>query len=317
MRLYSIGNHILESDVPFPDLTEIRQGTPQYSFRLLAQSPKNDALDWFHHWTGADEEVWLAIGRHASGYLLRFPDLADFHLSTCSKQIDCYVTPGTSLETISHLLLDQVFPLVLSKNGRLVVHASAVVTPKGALAFVGSTGRGKSTLAASLAVQGFPLMTDDCLLIEETPAGLMVTSSYPGARLWDDSIENLFEHEPQLSNVAHYTDKKRLTLSDAQVHFCWDTVPLRRMYFLADPADTMDEQAIAIMPLTVRETFMELVAHAYKLDIDERQVLEREFRRLNTISTLPLFYRLRYRHDYALLPELHAAILGHALENQQ
>ena len=86
-----------------------------------------------------------------------------------------------------HLLLDQVMPLVLSRD-RLVLHASAVATPAGAAAFIGFTGAGKSTLAASLSAAGFPILSDDCLVIERDGRGFLARPFYPGARLWPDSV---------------------------------------------------------------------------------------------------------------------------------
>jgi hypothetical protein len=312
MPLYSIGHQIIDSNVALPGLAQVEQGRSQHRFRLRWARPAEPReCTWFHHWYTSDQEIWLALGRHESGYLLRFPELADFHLSLDARQIDCYPHANTPLDTIEHLLLDQVFPVVLSRSGGLVAHASAVATPAGAIAFVGSSGRGKSTLAASLALQGFPLITDDCLLLEEAEDGLLATPSYPGARLWDDSIETLFEDMPAVRDVAHYTDKKRLALADGQVHFCYDRVPLRRMYFLADPEQTADETTIEITPLAARAAFMELVAYSFKLDIDDRGVLQREFRRLDRIAALPLFFRLSYPRHFAMLPAVQRAVLDH------
>jgi hypothetical protein len=310
MPLYRIGDQILSSSQPLPGLAELHQGAPRYTFILRparVQAPGQH--QWFHRWTSSDDEIWTAFARHGSGYLLRFPELADFQLAADATQIDCFPAPGTPLNTIAHLLLDQVFPVVLSKSGRLVMHASAVATPDGAIAFVGSSGRGKSTLAASFALQGFPLMTDDCLLIDESNCGLTATPSYPGARLWDDSIETLFKREPVASDVAHYTDKKRLTLENGQLHFHAERAHLRGMFFLADPAEARDDQEIKITELTPRETFMELVSFSFKLDIDDREMLAHEFQRLQRLAMLPLFYRISYPHDFARLPAVRAAIL--------
>jgi hypothetical protein len=315
MPLYKVGHQILESNVALPGLAEADQSTPQHSFFLRQARPAElEEYAWFHHWQDSDQEIWLAFARHAAGYLLRFPNLADFHLSLDTVQIDCYPDANTPLDTIEHLLLDQVLPVVLSRSAGLVAHASAVATPLGAIAFVGRSGRGKSTLAASLALQGFPLMTDDCLLLEEADAGLLATPSYPGARLWDDAIKTLFEHAPAVTDVAHYTHKKRLALADGQVHFCRDRVPLRRMYFLADPAQSTDDTMIAITPLAARAAFMELVAYSFKLEVDDRGVLQREFRLLDRIAALPLFYRLSYPRDFSMLPAVQQTILDHLMK---
>jgi hypothetical protein len=312
MPLYNVGNQLLDSNVALPGLAEVYCGTPQHRFRLHQARPaEQEDHDWFHYWRDAEQQIWLAFARHASGYLLRFPELADFHLSRDTAQIDCYPQAGTPLETIEHLLLDQVFPVLLSRSGGLVAHASAVATPLGAIAFAGSSGRGKSTLAASLALQGFPLMTDDCLLLQEAEAGLLATPSYPGARLWEDAIETLFEQEPAVTDVAHYTAKKRLALADGQLHFCADRIPLRRIYFLADPEQTADDTAVAITPLAARAAFMQLVAYSFKLDVDDPGVLRREFQLLDRIAALPLFFRLSYPHDFSMLPAVRRMIIEH------
>src|SRR5207253_1964784 len=145
-----------------------------------------------------------------SGYLFHFPELADFRIDAAGRTIRCHPVPGTPLETIRHLFLDQVIPLVLSKRGKLVVHASATLFSEGASAFIGMAGAGKSTLAASLADRGFPLLTDDCLLLEEKGHEFSVIPSYPGVRLWDEASSALFGQVPFSGPVAHYTQKKRL-----------------------------------------------------------------------------------------------------------
>ncbi|HKS96499.1 MAG TPA: hypothetical protein VJV74_10250, partial [Terriglobia bacterium] len=122
----------------------------------------------------------------------------------------CRPRKAIPLDTVRHLFLDQVFPLLLSKRGRLVLHASAVLIPGGAIAFLGETGQGKSTLASSFSQRGFPFLTDDCLLLEEKGGQLVGIPSYPGLRLWPKTVAALFAEEPPVSRVAHYTTKKRL-----------------------------------------------------------------------------------------------------------
>ena len=312
MILFSVGNQIVSSNKQLPGLASIAHGTPHYSFHLHpSRAQKQLSVQWFHHWLDADDAIWALFARLDAGYLVRFPDLADFFIAADTTRIDCYPVAGTPLDTITHLLLDQVLPVVLSRAGHMVVHASAVATPAGAVAFVGSSGRGKSTLASSLALQGFPLVTDDCLLLAEAGSDLMVTPSYPGMRLWEDSIESLFEHAPSLSDVAHYTDKKRLNRENGALRFQRESLPLACMFFLADPAEVPDQQQISIKALSAREVFIELVSYCFKLEIDNRDVLAREFQLLNRVAHLPLFYRLTYRHDFAQLPAVQAAVLEH------
>jgi hypothetical protein len=83
------------------------------------------------------------------------------------------------------------------------------------------------------------------------------------------------------------------------------------MYFLDDPDQSVDTQPIEITPLAAREAFMELESYCFKLDIDDRSVLEYEFRLLDRVAALPLFYRLAYPRDFSMLPSVHTAILEH------
>ncbi|MDP2163238.1 MAG: hypothetical protein Q8K21_03295 [Hydrogenophaga sp.] len=97
----------------------------------------------FHEWRLPDGTSWTLFFRHASGYRLRFPGLADFDISTDGLVVQGHPVPGSSDDTLQHLYLNQVLPLALSRQGKLVFHAGAVETPAGAIAFMGVSGRGK------------------------------------------------------------------------------------------------------------------------------------------------------------------------------
>lgn len=66
---------------------------------------------------------------------------------------------------------------------RLVLHASAVGTPYGALLIVGSSGAGKSTLSSLLCAMGYPLMADDAVQVQETGEGWVAEGGATALRL--------------------------------------------------------------------------------------------------------------------------------------
>src|SRR5436190_419005 len=90
----------------------------------------------FGEWTLPDGTRSTELYRIGSGYLLRFPGLADFEISAEGLAVRCRSTPETSDATSRHLYLNQVLPLVLGQLGKMVFHASAVEIARGALAFV-------------------------------------------------------------------------------------------------------------------------------------------------------------------------------------
>jgi hypothetical protein len=312
MICYRVCDLRLASNVPLPELLRADADAADCVFELLpARAASRSPDEWLQQWQLPAGQVWLSLARDEAGFLLRFPDLADFLVTVDGKEVRCCPAPGIPAQTIRHLLLDQVLPLVLSQRGSLVLHASAVVTAKGAIAFAGATGRGKSTLATSFSVHhGFPLLADDCLLLHERAGQIISTPSYPGVRLWGDAVATLFEAELVLADVAHYSAKKRLTPDMSRLPFHTDPIPLRRMYFL-DPSAEKDRGAIVIDRLSPLESFMELVAYAFKLDIADQALLRREFDSFSRVAALPLSYRLAFPHDFTRLADVRAAIVAH------
>lgn len=189
-----------------------------------------------------------------------------------------------------------------------MLHASAVLVSGGAIAFLGETGQGKSTLASSFSKRGFPFLTDDCLLLEEKGGQLVGIPSYPGLRLWPKTVAALFAEKPPVSRVAHYTTKKRL----GRLPFCSTPVSLRRIYFLAHPEAGQGTTTIRIRPLSPRDAFVQLVKYAYLIDIGDRAVIQREFEHLSQVVRFPLYYRLAFKRDFTLLPKVQDAILENA-----
>ena len=310
MEFYRACDLVLGSTVPLPELPQAHGAEPECTFQLLSEGTSGAVSgDWFHQWHFPEGEPWLRLAKQETGFLLRFPDLADFEVSTDGKDIRCHPGFETPIETLRHLLLDQVLPLVLSHRGKLVLHASAVATPEGAVGFLGEAGQGKSTLAASFCRHGHALLTDDCLLLEESGDHLLARPSYPGLRLWSDVIPNLFENEPLLHPVAHYTVKKRLVADSEQLRFCSHPVPLARLYVLDSPANDGNGRMISIRSFPRRDAFMELVKFAYRLDITDQEKLRKEFHRLGRVAALPLLRRLDFPRDFALLPAVRRAIL--------
>ena len=312
MKSYKICDLILRSNIPLPELLNANGKSPDCIFLLLPpQDQRPPPVDWFHHWRLSNGKIWLSFAKLGCDYLLRFPGLGDFFLLHEPKEIRCYPASRTPKRTIVHLLLDQVIPLFLNKWGRLVLHGSAVRGTSGAIAFLGVTGAGKSTLTASFVNHGLPLLTDDCLLLEEKAGELLVIPSYPGLRLWDDTISAILNHvKPALCRVAHYTWKKRLGARNSEFRFCVGPVPLKRIYILANPKETKYTKKISIHSISPRDAIVELVKYAFKLDILDRELLRREFESFARIVRLYPFYHLSVPRDLSRLPAVREAILN-------
>ena len=309
---YSAFGLVVGSGVPLPGLPEVAGKPPDCVLTLRRGAIRERPTGRRHTLREPDGTVSLTIGRCRSGYLVRFPGLAPFLVSPDGCAVSSSLQPGTSPRTLAHLFLAKVLPLALSLRGRVILHASAVATPHGAIAFLGATGQGKSTLSTSFVRRAFPLLTDDGLLLVDNGTTLAGVPSYPEIRLWPDVLEALGHGGLEVQDVGHCDGKKRLCIGRGPWPFSLEPVPVRRLYVLGGPEPTARPRAVTITPLTPRQAFIELVKHTYRLDLDDRTRLRDEFDSIGRIAARPsLVYRLAFRRDLSRLPAVQAAILEH------
>lgn len=230
---------------------------------------------------------WLSIAREDGGYVLRFPDQADFVVSHAGERIVYRPRPRLATSTLSHLLLDHVLPLAISRREPLALHASAVhVSRLGTIAFVGPTGSGKSTLAAAMALAGCDLVTDDCLVVNPR-SGCIAAPGYDGLRLWHDAARglNLSFKSHAATRVAHYSTKRRL-MHDA-MRFRRTPSPIAAVFVLG--RRRRKALPTRATPLAAHERLMALASCVYVLDIEDRRQLAAMFRGLTTlVATVPI-----------------------------
>ena len=265
-------------------------------------------FSWFNQWMFG-EEVRLSFAIRGKDYLLRFPGQADFLISRAGTTVKCQPLPDLPEATIRHIFLDLVIPLILSRREPLVLHASAILMGGGAIAFIGTSGQGKSTLAASHGQIGHPLISDDYLVLREVAGNWKAIPSYPGVRLWPATTEEIFSTPPASSEVAHYTTKRRVS-DHAVLPFTEMASPVQCFYVLDDEGEAPPQEPL-IERISGRESFMKMVSSSFNLDITDKDLLKRQFatiRRL--IESLPCF-RLRYAREFGTLPVVCRAIEIH------
>ena len=279
--------------------TDLCQNAPR------PQSPLDQSP--FHEWVFPDGTLWTQFYHTNSGFLLRFPNLADFAVSADGCSVCCWPVPGVSEHTVQHLYLNQVLPLALSRQFKLVLHASAVEIDNFAVAFLGVSGQGKSTLAASFSTGGCRFLTDDGLQLEKGEDGYLIQPSHPSIRLWDDSRLALMPDTAQTAPPVDFTPKSRF-LADDEVAYCDEARPLRCMYFLG----TGDTDAVSIEPVSGRDAMVEMVRHSFLLDIEAREMLMHHFGQLTELARIPMFFRLDYPREYEMLPQVRDAVIRHA-----
>jgi hypothetical protein len=303
-----------KSSLQFPELPEIQQPSEQLTWAFDVLPTRNHPVqdyDWFHSWIHEDGSTWFACAKRANDYILRFPDFADFEIDSTGKKIGCAPWPDVPEETIRHLFLDQVLPRVLSQREGVVLHGSALVIGGGAVVFMGESGRGKSTLGVSFSRKGFPLLTDDGLYVKDESNELLGYPSYPGVRLWSESLSELYPDPGSLPFVAHYYDKQRLDATRGSLEFTSSPVPLRAIYLLGSEPERKSTDHVQIWKATGRHAFREVAKGLHRFDVTSRSELLHQFDIVSRIVATVPTYQLYFQHDFSLLPATMDAILNH------
>ena len=310
-QLYSYAGLRISSAFPLSELLCGRSARPQsadVAFCLLAVAPSEPvASEWIHHWRTEGGALSLSIARCGAGFLVRFPHLADFVVSADGGEVGAWPAPGTTPETLRHLLLDQVLPRVLAHGGRLVLHAAAVRVGGRSVAFVGETGSGKSTLAASLHEAGYSLLSDDGLLLGVGEGCALALPTYTSLRLWPRALTGLFVDKPALAPVAHYSFKRRVVLEGTASTYL-TPVPLAALYVLAPEAEAR-ATSISLTRLAPRDCCMAIIGNAFRLDLTDRVQMARLLVSASDIARHVPAFSLTFPRDFARLPDVRSAIL--------
>lgn len=167
---------VIDSGVPLPDCRPSTAISADVTYRfgaerevphspgpgrILARMPRS-------HGDG----VFFTLSEEAgAGWLFRFHGVCDVAISPDADAAVFHMDPGADPRFASVLGSGLIIATILTLRGHLVLHASAVEHEGAAVAIVGRSGMGKSTLSTLLCRNGARLMTDDVLRVDTSPEG--------------------------------------------------------------------------------------------------------------------------------------------------
>jgi len=91
---------------------------------------------------------------------------------------------------LSLFFIDTILPIILIKNGLFPIHASAIANDDGVYLFSANRGKGKSCIAARLAVNGYSFVSDDLCVIkwDKKNDRFVAKCHHPYSYLWRNSM---------------------------------------------------------------------------------------------------------------------------------
>jgi hypothetical protein len=283
---FRVAGHDVVSDVPFGELAPFAAAVPpDVGTPAAIESDSGSAGragEVFHGpaWLcGSTREVACSITLR--GYELSVAGVGEFFVALRGQQISR--TSGDldpSDPAVAETVLGPALILALALHGTFCLHASAVLSPAGALLVLGPSGTGKSTLGSYLggASGGFTPLTDDI-----TP----VVMSSAGPEVWP--------HFPQF----------KLPADRQPAHVAPERIGLRAAYLLDFPGT--DATDVSIDGLDPARGLAAMVRHTVAVRLFGRSLMATYLSRIGAAWSVPV-RRLSYPRRFEALPDVAAAI---------
>jgi hypothetical protein len=212
-----------------------------------------------------DDEPHVCVGGDKNHIWLEFLGIVRFSAQNGTR---LGVSPLIELEAsqLSKYILGGGLDLILRQRGYVLLHASAVMVGNSAVAFVGKSTAGKSTMAAAMCARGHRLLADDRVAIAMDGAEPNLLPAFPYMYLCHGTIDAIAGRRSE-TMPSFASEGKEV------VDFCKSFedrgVPLRIVYILDD------SDAIKSELLFGKDAFLPFVrffpmAYGFLLDSEAR-----------------------------------------------
>jgi hypothetical protein len=221
------------------------------------------------------ETSWYTATWTGVDYRMRFRDCGEFVISEDLSEVVVRPDPPGRVELLPILLAGTVSAFLLALRGHVILHASAVLVDGSALAFVGQSGRGKSTVAALMCVDGAELVTDDVLRVD-TGSPVTCVGGAPELRLREKAAP-IVDDDPDASTRTTADDRLAFAPTVAPP----ESLPLAGIVV---PAPSRTATAVETERLDPGSALVALLSFPRVHGWQCREVLQREFGVLSQLA---------------------------------
>lgn len=225
----------------------------------------------------ADRQYYTAT-ETSDGYLLRFYGTCDVTIRADLSRATFHLHDGADPAIVSVLAAGTVLAFILALRGAAVLHASAVQIGDQALAFVGASGMGKSTMATLMCADGASLITDDLLRLDvtQTPPRCSLGATELRLRKAAGDLAARFEAAPARRSTGDARDALAVPRSSAE------GLPLKAIV-IPGPDHSGTRSTPEILPLDPMRAFLLLSQFPRLLGWQDETILRRHFQQLGDI----------------------------------
>lgn len=248
----------------------------------------------------------VTLHRQDGWHCLRYAGVGDFFFRD-ARRVVCHLAETVSGTLVASLLHGPVSAVLLELRGATCLHASAVQIGGRAVALVGHSGSGKSSFAARLVADGYPLVTDDILPVTIGQSGCIASPGYPRMKIRPDMAGPFATPAPEDSALGKHLQP----VGQGWGCFADRPLPFAAAYLL-ERGDPLSVEA-SIEELNPGNRFVEMVRFSFCARVVRSLGLEAiRFRGLGKIAERIAIYRFRYAGGVGNLPAACRALVAHA-----
>lgn len=260
-----------------------------------------------------DQATWIHLHELSDGWsFLRYDELFEFLVSPLGDRIFYRFLADVPLESFQTYALGRVFSFALVKMGYEPLHAATVVIDGRAVAFLGASTFGKSSLATCFVASGYPLLTDDTLRLEQQDGQYMGFPGPPRLRLMP-KIAHLYLGDVSAGVVMNPREKnekaQKLVFRLLPSQSFPTVAPLAAIYVVTSPRKVYRRQQIKIGALTPLESLMKVISFTHNSELSNSNRLSRQLDAAQRLIEAVPLRSLAYPRILASLSAVRDAIL--------
>jgi hypothetical protein len=218
---------------------------------------------------------------------LHVPNVASYRFDRKESEITAYPQPAVKLEKVRDIFSRVVLPIALHARGLEVLHASALLTPAGVVAFCAMADTGKSTTAFAMSQRGYQQWADDAVPFEIEDGKVIALPLSFGIRLDPDAEEHLNASE---------AISERVQLSEERTN----VVAL----FVLKRSLEQDGGDVSIKQLSPAQAFRAVLLHGHFFNLKTSELMRQMISNYLKLTSLVPVFEVRFRPGFDRLPLL-------------
>ena len=261
-----------------------------------------------------DDSDWIHLHELPGGWsYLRYDELFEFLVEPSGSRVFYRFLATVSLESFQTYALGRVFSFALVKLGYEPLHAATIVVDGRAVAFLGASTFGKSSLATCFVAAGYPLLTDDTLRLEERGGQYVAFPGPPRLRLMP-RIARLYLGGTDAGVVMNPREKNakapKLVFCLSPSQSFANVAPLAAIYVITAPRKVHRRQRIMIGSLPSLQAMVNVLSFTHNAELSDAKRLSRQLEAAQKLITSVRMRSLSYPRVLSSLADVRDAVLA-------